>query len=72
MSGELVTAVLSEAYRRFNGFPADRQQEIALWVRRRVEAIKSGASVPSVVPDKPRMLDRSWYDAPEREPGDES
>ena len=46
MSGELVTAVLSEAYRRFNGFPADRQQEIALWVRRRVEPPERASSTP--------------------------
>jgi len=78
MSGELVTAVLSEAWHKFGGFPVEQQAEIALWVRRRCEAIKRGDNSEAPA-SKPKML-RSWYEKPDvvvqtdflREPGDET
>lgn len=66
MSGELVTAVLSEAFNRFGGFPASRQREISAWIRQRVQDIREGKDTapPTVEPFAP-----SWYEPVEREPG---
>jgi hypothetical protein len=73
MSGELVTAVLSEAWHKFGGFPVAQQGEIAQWVHRRVRAIQEGAPrAIDIAPVLPRPFTATaaptWY---EREPGEE-
>ena len=71
MSGELVVAVLSEAWQKFNGFPVARQPEIAAWVKRRVDGIRAGHGMPPTAkasPAKSMEQPPSWY---EREPGEE-
>lgn len=72
MSAELVIAVLSEAFHKFGPPQPHNQQEIALWCKRRVDAIKAGQSVGTVAhPTLPRSFARSWYEGSEPEAGDE-
>jgi hypothetical protein len=73
MSGELVTAVLSEAKHRFGTITPANQHEVAQWVKQRVEAIKSGHAPPVTVahPTLPRTFERSWYEPSEPGSDDE-
>jgi hypothetical protein len=69
----LIVAVLSEAWHKFDGFALERQPEIARWVQRRVEDIRAGVVEPKAIRLESRRVS-DWARAiaiSDREPGED-